>query len=118
MCSTGGREHRFQRWLQESSEKQELDINRKAVDAYIASLSSKPHSGAVSAKGKSQGIVYPSGGAKQLINTFVSISVLRHHHNCTLPIELVYNGEEEVPAEIVDMFKVSFYTLPWKLMSH
>jgi len=109
---TGGREHRFQRWLQEFSEKQQLDINRKPMDAYIASLSSKPHSGAASTKGKSQGIVYPSGGAKQLINTYVSISVLRHHHKCTLPIELVYNGEEEVPAKIVDMFRVLFFILP------
>ena len=40
------------------------------------------------------------------MNTYVSISALRHHFKCTLPVELVHNGEEEAPAGIREMFKV------------
>lgn len=92
------------------SERDELIANKQAVHAYISSVLADRRSRAADASPGSRGtrgIVYPAGGKKQLANAWVSISILRHHHGCTLPIELVYNGESEMPHNLKSILKVS-----------
>ena len=96
------------------SEREELITNKQAVHAYISSVLADRRNQAADASPGSpgtRGIVYPAGGNKQLANAWVSISILRHHHGCTLPIELVYNGEGEMPHNLKSILKVPILSL-------
>lgn len=55
---------------------------------------------------KQRGIVICAGGNKLLINVFVSVKVLRDTLNCTLPIEIYHNGQEDVGPITRAAFKV------------
>ena len=53
-------------------------------------------------KFKGRGIVICSGGPKLFPSTWASVNLLRRH-GCTLPIEIWYLGEEEMPTEFRDL---------------
>ena len=57
--------------------------------------------------GGGRGIVVPASGRKQLANAFASLRVLRGELNCRLPIELVYQGDAGMPADVRALFEVS-----------
>ena len=43
----------------------------------------------------------------QLVNTWVSIAILRQRLDCQLPIELFYDGDSEMPPSFRKLFQVS-----------
>ena len=43
-----------------------------------------------------RGICITAGGPVQLANVWSTLSTLRHHLNCTLPVELYFNGSAEM----------------------
>jgi hypothetical protein len=44
-----------------------------------------------------RGIVMSAGRRSYFTSAYVTIRALRSHHNCTLPIEVFYNGAAELP---------------------
>ena len=45
-----------------------------------------------------RGILIAAGGAVPLTNTFVALHMLRNIHNCSLPVQIYYNGTSEMDA--------------------
>ncbi|KAL3146379.1 hypothetical protein ABBQ32_003064 [Trebouxia sp. C0010 RCD-2024] len=54
---------------------------------------------------RSQGIVIPSAGHAMFAHTWVVVTILRDTLGCSLPIEIVYNGQEELDATIGEHLK-------------
>ena len=90
------------------TEQQVLTTNKGAVEAHINTL---PRSEAAVGIKRSwhRGIVYPTGGAKQLINTWVSLKILRDELHCDLPVELIYFGPKEMPNGIRHILQASLF---------
>ena len=42
----------------------------------------------------------------QLINAWVSMTIVRQHFQCQLPIELFYDGDSEMPPSFKNLFQV------------
>lgn len=55
---------------------------------------------------RSQGIVIPSAGHAMFAHTWVVVTILRDTLGCDLPIEIIYNGQEELDASIGEHLKV------------
>lgn len=55
---------------------------------------------------EAQGIVFVSGGSRQLANTYVAIRVLQDHLECRLPIEIAYHGQDEMDKYHRSLFEV------------
>ncbi|CAL5224336.1 g7008 [Coccomyxa viridis] len=55
-----------------------------------------------------RGIVIPAGGVVLLNHAWATIKVLRDTLNCTLPIEIIYNGPREMDEWAVNKFQKSF----------
>lgn len=51
------------------------------------------------AGGTRRGILMVAGGRDQLLNALVTLRVLRLHHKCSLPVEVVHFGQEELDPE-------------------
>lgn len=70
---------------------------------------------------RTRGIVIPSAGHDMFAHTWVVVTVLQDTLNCTLPIEIVYNGQEELDVSLAESLKVGFmlrtgaYPLPTPL---
>ena len=58
-----------------------------------------------------RGIVICAGGESYLTQAFMSMVLLREVHNCTLPIELVYAGDGEMPSTTRRLFQERFSDL-------
>ncbi|KAK9814131.1 hypothetical protein WJX72_001060 [[Myrmecia] bisecta] len=58
--------------------------------------------------GRTRGIVIPSGGSVLLHHAFVTIKMLREVHNCTLPIQIIYNGPNEMGPKKIAKFQNAF----------
>ena len=54
-----------------------------------------------------KGIVFPSGGTKQLANAYVAARVIRDYLACDLPIEIAYYGAHELDTYHQTLFQVS-----------
>ena len=93
------------------SDRDELVTNQQAVQSHVSTLLAHSRRQAAGDGPITRGIVYPAGGQKQLANAWVSMSILRHHHRCKLPIEMVYHGEREMPSIIQSILKVPFWPL-------
>lgn len=50
-----------------------------------------------------QGLLISAGGRDQLANVAIHIRVIRRHFNCTLPIEVVYYGKQELHQAAADV---------------
>ena len=53
-----------------------------------------------------RGICITAGGPVQLANVWSTLSTLRHHLNCTLPVELYFNGSAEMDVTSQGAFEV------------
>ena len=47
-------------------------------------------------------------GLRYYINLYVNLRIIRHHHRCTLPIEVFYNGPDDLPGFAIDYIKLNF----------
>ncbi|KIY97022.1 hypothetical protein MNEG_10940 [Monoraphidium neglectum] len=73
---------------------------RLLLDAYLGSaafaaardrvLRAPPH--------RQRGVLVNAGGRKLLTHLVVTLRVLRHHLNCTLPVEVAWHGPDEMDA--------------------
>jgi len=50
--------------------------------------------------------VIPAGGNVLLNHAWAAITALRETLNCTLPIEIIYNGPSEMDAWAIQKFEV------------
>ena len=53
-----------------------------------------------------RGILIAAGGAIPLTNTYVALHMLRHVHNCSLPVQIYYNGTSEMDAGTKSLLEV------------
>ncbi len=53
-----------------------------------------------------KGIVIPSAGHAMFAHTWVVVTILRETLGCSLPIEVVYNGKEELDVNLAERLKV------------
>ena len=56
---------------------------------------------------KTRGIVIPSAGHTMFAHTWVVVTILRETLGCTLPIEVIYNGNEELDEQLALRLQVS-----------
>lgn len=56
--------------------------------------------------GLTRGIVIPAGGNVLLNHAWATITVLRESLNCSLPIEIIYNGPNEMDLWSIKKFEV------------
>lgn len=57
-------------------------------------------------RNQTQGIVIPSAGHDMFAHTWVVVTILRDTLGCTLPIEIVYNGQKELDVSLAKRLKV------------
>lgn len=53
-----------------------------------------------------RGIVIAAGGPIALANAYMTLHMLRRVHNCTLPVEIFYNGPYELDPVTKRAFEV------------
>lgn len=53
-----------------------------------------------------RGILMAAGGAVPLTNTYIALHMLRNVHNCTLPVQIYYNGTGELDTGTRLFFEV------------
>ena len=87
------------------------DIKRITADwqhisAYVQSCDFQARINNSSRLQKSRGIVIPSAGHAMFAHTWVVVTILRETLGCSLPIEIVYNGQEELDVDLAERLKV------------
>ena len=80
------------------------DIKRMTADyahisAFVQSCDFKAKQTS-SKTSKTRGIVIPSAGHTMFASSWVVVTVLRETLGCTLPIEIIYNGKDELDKEL------------------
>ena len=91
----------------------------KHITQYVQSCAFESLRKARQPKSKSRGIVIPSAGHAMFAHTWVVVTILRETLGCTLPIEVAYNGEEELDVNLAKRLKVliSTHLIPLAAMS-
>ena len=89
------------------------DIKRITADwqhisAYVQSCDFQSKRNTSSSTTKTRGIVIPSAGHAMFAHTWVVVTILRETLGCTLPIEVVYNGAEELDVALAERLTVCF----------
>lgn len=87
------------------------DIKRILADCahisdYVQSCDFQSQRHAKTTGNRVRGIVIPSAGHDMFAHTWVVVTVLRETLNCTLPIEVIYNGQEELDVSLAESLKV------------
>ncbi|KAL0031384.1 hypothetical protein WJX79_007994 [Trebouxia sp. C0005] len=87
------------------------DIKRITADwehisAYVNSCDFQSKQNASNAVSKTRGIVIPSAGHAMFAHTWVVVTILRETLGCSLPIEIVYNGQEELDGDLAERLKM------------
>lgn len=87
------------------------DIKRITADwehisAYVQSCDFQSKHNVTNAVSKTRGIVIPSAGHAMFAHTWVVVTILRETLGCSLPIEIVYNGQEELDVDLAERLKV------------
>lgn len=81
---------------QADSDLSKLDRDRQALQAALSHFPTRP----------STGILVPAGGREQLTNCAALVIVLREYYQCTLPIEVFYNGQTEHYPPALEIIEV------------
>ncbi|PNH05653.1 hypothetical protein TSOC_008058 [Tetrabaena socialis] len=71
-------------------------INKLRMDE-LPALVEVARAAAIAASG-ARGILINAGGSRYLTNLVVTLKVLRHHFNCSLPVEVMWQGPAEMDA--------------------
>lgn len=87
------------------------DIKRITADwehisTYVQSCDFQSNRNGSGGAQKTKGIVIPSAGHAMFAHTWVVVTILRETLGCSLPIEVVYNGEEELDVVLAERLKV------------
>ena len=80
--------------------------DRAHISDYVQSCDFQSQKHAKTPGDKTRGIVIPSAGHDMFAHTWVVVTVLRETLNCTLPIEVIYNGQEELDVSLAKSLKV------------
>lgn len=84
------------RRLQETNSTQEILVARKNLAVFLQeNLTSRP-----------VGILLAAGGPILLKNAAALVGLIRGHFRCELPVEILYNGSEELYEPAVDTLLV------------
>ena len=88
----------------------DLRADEKTVKHYIQKciLPSRNSEKTVETTGATIGIAIPAGGKWLLCNTLAMVTVLRRTLKSTLPVEVVYNGQDEYDQMLVGQLQVHF----------
>lgn len=78
----------------------------KHITQYVQSCAYESSRKSKQPKSKSRGIVIPSAGHAMFAHTWVVVTILRETLGCTLPIEVAFNGEEELDVNLAERLKV------------
>ena len=94
------------------------DIKRILADCahisdYVQSCDFQSQRHAKTTGNRIRGIVIPSAGHDMFAHTWVVVTVLRETLNCTLPIEVIYNGQEELDVSLAESLKVGIVLPTW-----
>lgn len=92
--------------------------DRAHISDYVQSCHFQSQRHAKTPGNKTRGIVIPSAGHDMFAHTWVIVMVLRETLNCTLPIEIVYNGQEELDVSLAKSLKVGVVLLKPPLLRH
>ena len=76
------------------------------ISAYVQSCEFQSQQHARKPGTKSRGIVIPSAGHAMFAHTWIVVTILQDTLGCNLPIEIVYNGQEELDVTIGEQLKV------------
>ena len=76
------------------------------ISGYVKSCDFQARMKTRSNSAKSRGIVIPSAGHTMFAHTWVVVTILRDTLGCQLPIEVVYNGQEELDVTLAERLKV------------
>lgn len=87
------------------------DIKRITADwehisAYVQSCDFQSKQNISNAVSKTRGIVIPSAGHAMFAHTWVVVTILRETLGCSLPIEIVFNGKEELDFDLAEQLKM------------
>lgn len=87
------------------------DIKRMTADyahvsAFIQSCEFKSNQLSSNTK-RTKGIAIPSAGHTMFAHTWVVVTILREALGCKLPIEVIYNGQDEYDEELALRMEVS-----------
>ncbi len=87
------------------------DIKRITADwehisAYVQSCDFQSKQNISNAVPKTRGIVIPSAGHAMFAHTWVVVTILRETLGCSLPIEVVFNGQEELDVNLAERLRV------------
>jgi hypothetical protein len=63
-------------------------------------------------KQKGRGVVIAAGGPIPLANAYVALHMLRNVHKCSLPVEIFFNGTQELDWSTRIFFTVHLFTRP------
>ena len=80
--------------------------DRAHISDYVQSCDFQSQRQTKTPGNKTRGIVIPSAGHDMFAHTWVVVTVLRETLNCTLPIEVIYNGQEELDVNLAKSLEV------------
>lgn len=88
----------------------DLHTDEKTVQQYIRKCITRPQEEGkvVPTTGSSAGVAIPSGGKWLLSNTLAAVTVLRKTLRSKLPVEVIYNGQEEYDEALCNQLEVRF----------
>ena len=78
----------------------------KHITQYVQSCAFESQHSAKQPGSKTRGILIPSAGHAMFAHTWVVVTILRETLGCTLPIEVAYNGEDELDVNLSERLKV------------
>lgn len=81
------------------------------ITAQVAAYLASPEFRAAVSRRSGRGIVMNAGGSRVLTSAVITLHVLRHHLRCQLPIELVWDGPDEMDASTLASLEREFKPL-------
>lgn len=76
------------------------------ISSYVQSCEFQSQHSSKKLGAKSQGVVIPSAGHAMFAHTWVVVTIMRDTLGCNLPIEVIYNGQEELDVAIAERLQV------------
>ena len=80
---------------------------RERIDQYVKSKAYQARANRIM-KANLTGIVIPAGGSRLVTNLLVTLKVLREHHKSQIPIEVMWQGPEEMDIKTWASIKEKF----------
>jgi hypothetical protein len=93
--------------LEEASGIEEQASVRARIKSHVSSRAYKDRVDAI-IKANTTGILIPAGGSQLITNALVTLKVVRHHLNSSLPIEIMWQSKDEMDSRSWDRIREEF----------